>query len=288
MSIPQFIKKVENTYNRNVERIKEKYKKKGITLNKKGKNPENSSDDETIFIALLQAESVWKHVQITAATTENYGELSQDEKMEIISKKFKGFSEEFPIVSRYMVCFGQYKMNALEKMLQKMKHSAFNVEGESNEDIWIQRQADYVRYLWEECQTKRFQREESNQVWQTTYDALKKEFKDFKQLHKDSEQRIKDEDKKFKAELIKEAATRVISGTQQCDEEKLRRLVYIMKNRLYKQQFDEVLEKLKETVPQIPGNKPTYGTNKEAEEAYQRELKTFNAKKGTKIPINGM
>jgi adenine C2-methylase RlmN of 23S rRNA A2503 and tRNA A37 len=124
---------------------------------------------------------------------------------------------------------GQFSVNAFKKYLLKCK----NVEHDSikskergySEDQWIQRQSDYVRYLWESYQKINFSKIESDDIWKNTYEILKQEFKDFKDLHKNIEDKLDKEKITNKEEMVKELLSRLANNEQSLDDTTTKNLI---------------------------------------------------------------
>jgi hypothetical protein len=86
-----------------------------------------------------------------------------------------------------LVCYYSIKKQYL------LIHHVTNKQLHSFQQSWIERQAVYVRFLWEEYQTSSFDIKDSDNIWQHTYDTLTKEFNDFKELHEKMEQKVKED-----------------------------------------------------------------------------------------------
>lgn len=266
------IKKLQNSYEKNVKQI----------------NEENKNVESYILVSLIEAEKIWLILQVLQTTNpEKFAQMKDDEKINTIQKDFPDFYKNFPIVSRYMICMGQYKRKAFKKLLLKCKNTK-SVEGkESNEDLWIERQADYVKYLWEEYQTKHFTVKESNAVWDQAHKALVKEFTDFRNLHKSAEEKIKLDKLQYKAELLKEMNDRISSGKQILEEKDCKKLKIELQNTLYKQRFRKTMQLLKKNIKVVPFSSQGTGTNEGKKQEYDEELKRFEYKKnGTKLDMS--
>ncbi len=242
------------------------------------------TNSEYITIAIMEAEKVWLVIKVTYVANENFLQMTDEEKIEMISKDFKEFYNNFPIVSRYMVCMGQYNQKAFKKFLKKCedKLSQHNVPNERKKDYmqtqWIECQASYIKYLWELLQTKRFSQKDANNVWKHAYESLTKEFKDFKESHSKIEENIKVKDKKNKVELLTEAVKRISSNKQTLNLEDTRALVNKLKLKKYHQNYENVVEQIKNTKDQIEPLIKGYGKNFEAQYEYEEELKKQECK----------
>lgn len=283
MSLASHIKKLQDNYYRNVDQIK-----KDIKI--KEKNDDKQSTEEYILNALTEAEKVWLNVQVLKVTNyEQYSKMTDDDKINLLRKDFTEFYNEFPIVSRYMICLESYNRKAFKKMLIKCKNTTFSSnKKESNEEIWIQRQADYIKYLWEENQTKRYTTKQANEVWNMAYKSLSGEFKHFKDLHSKMEEKVKKDNCKHKLELIKEMGDRLVTGKQNLDTNDMKELVETLKDKLYNQRYRNVVNEINQTVKFIETNHYGIGKNEQAKLEYDEELKQFVAKKKLKIAGNSI
>jgi hypothetical protein len=236
---------------------------------------------EYIAIALLEAEKIWYNIQaMILESYEDYTKSSDEEKINLLRKDYKEFYNEFPIVSRYMVCLGQYSKPAFHKYLtaccKTLNNLPENREKGYTQDQWIRRQADYVRFLWEEINSpinNRHKKKESDKIWKQTYDNLTNEFKEFNNLHQNVEKKIKVDDKRYKSELVKEFATRIINQQQNLDKDDTIKLLYTLKQKLYKQRFNKVIKQIKEEIKCMPHTTESYGNNKEAQDEYEKDMK---------------
>lgn len=279
MSLAVHIKKLQDNYHKNIERIKKEIKLKE-------KSDDKQSTEEYILNALTEAEKVWLNIKVLKATNnEQFSKLNDEEKINLLRKDFTEFYNEFPIVSRYMICLESYNSKAFKKMLIKCKNTTFNNKKETNEEIWIQRQADYVKYLWEESQTKRFTTKESNEVWNAAYKALSEEFKHFKNLHSEMEEKVKKDNSKHKLELIKEMGGRIVNGQQSLDTDDMKELVNILKDKLYRQRYKNVVKEINDTVKYIEPTCYGIGKNEQARKDHDEEMKQNATKSKYKITL---
>lgn len=165
-----------------------------------------------------KANEIWKMLKAYIITNPEFKSLKDQDKMELFRTQFgySMFMDEFPVVSRYMVCHGQFSSKAFDRMLRKVEKTVHPPPDQREqgymEDQWVRRQADYVRYLWESYQKRHYDVAESQWVWKSTYDNLKKEFDDFRNMHKEIEERVKNEKKTFAGQNARDLLTRLASG----------------------------------------------------------------------------
>jgi hypothetical protein len=160
-----------------------------------------------------------------------------------------------------MICLGQYKMKAFKKMLTNNENSS-----DKNEEQWIKRQADYVRFLWEEYNT--VDKKESDKIWLQTYETLSNEFKEFKELHEKMEKKVKEDDLKHKKELLYEMSERIITGKQKLNDNDMKEFLSKLQDKLFKQRFRKLIKQLsniKRIEPVVEG----LGNNDYAKDIYE-------------------
>jgi hypothetical protein len=239
--------------------------------------------EQPLKIALIDAEEIWSNVQILMMS-DRYKRMDDDEKIDLIRNDFANFYKNFPIVSRYMICIGKYKQSAFTKMLVKystMKRP-INAPKDYNEKIWIEQQADYIRYLWEDDNNGVvFSQQDSDRIWQEAYNNLSSEFNQFRDLYEETETKIKQDKIRYKKEILYELSARIISGVQRIKDQDMLMLIEDLDKKRWKQRFKTVLNSidgLKQLEPIIEG----VGDNYEAYENYEYEMQQNMYKKNSK------
>ena len=212
----------------------------------------NKDNKEHIDFSIEVAEKLWVSLKNKIKKNPEFAELKDNDKLkEYQNSEFKNFCTEFPIVTRYSVCMGQYSTKAFRRFLIKcknVKHDPAQAREKGySEDQWVQRQADYVRYLWEAYQKQHYSPSESKNIWQHAYKTLTKEFTDFRDLHKDIEEKLKTDNKLNKTELVKELLSRMSSQEQALDDNSTKTLHDKLKEQLLEQRKRKMLEELKKS-----------------------------------------
>lgn len=222
---------------------------------------------------IKKAEKMWEDVKEYARTHPDYKNMKDKDKLDLFRKGFgyEEFMNEFPIVGRYMVCFGQYSTKAFNRFLdktEKVKHPP-PAEREKGymEDQWIRRQADYAAFLWEAYQKRHFNTAERKWVWQETYKRLRGEFDDFRNMHKDIEEKVKEEKVELAARNVKELLERLKTGKQALSREDEEFLLYELTNLTYRKNFDDTLTQLLATRPVVEHTHSGTGTGQEPSDA---------------------
>lgn len=191
---------------------------RSIPETKENKTPEDFGIPREKVVQ--KANEIWQVLKAYVATNPDFKNLKDQDKLEVFRTKFgyAMFLDEFPIVSRYMVCHGQYSSKAFDRILKKIEKIVHPPPDKREtgymEDQWVMRQADYVQYLWESYQRRHQNTAERQWVWRSTYDNLKKEFDDFRNMHKEIEERVKTEKKTLAGQNARELLTRLASGGQ--------------------------------------------------------------------------
>jgi hypothetical protein len=229
---------------------------------------ENDDNNNSVEVAI----KLWNDIKKRVAGDTNFIKMSDNDKVSLYQdSEFKVFYTEFPIVSRYMICMGQFSKTALRRLLHKCKSVKHDKDKSRekgySENQWVERQSDYVRYLWESYQDKNFKHSESNDVWKNTYEILKKEFQDFKELHKEIENKLKKDDKVNKEELIRELLTRVVDDKQSFDDATAKQLLVGLKEQVMKQRRKKLITEISSKVTTILPTRESIGCRKELKES---------------------
>jgi len=240
--------------------LKSKTKKKlenqdSLEFNK-SQDEKIENSDNNIDVSINMANKLWNDIKKRVTNDPSFLEMSDNDKIGLYQKsEYKVFYTEFPIVSRYMICMGQFSNKALKKYLLKCKNVTHDpVKSREKgyvEDQWVQRQSDYVRYLWESYQKTHYSQAESNAIWQNTYEILKKEFQDFKDLHKEIEEKLKKDEKVNKDEMVKELLKRIANNEQSLDDETTKNLMINLKDKVISQRRKSVIASIENEVKKI-------------------------------------
>ena len=269
----QFIEIFINFYNNEIERIRN-YE---VTVPK----------EQNLTFTVLFAEKIWTKVKSRKVLDLNYNEKDEDAKITEFKKEDEKFYKDFPIVSRYMVCTDTYNRVAFKKFLTKLilnnakktqrEQSGLSKEGDA-ENAWIELQADYVKYLYQECnKTKHLSTTEMRHVWKETYELLKKEFGDFRELYDKKVKQIDEEKKTNTAQVAKDLIGR-LTTIQSIDNETQYKLYIEMQNTLFLQRARNNLKALLVKQPPIVICIESKGKNKEAAKMLERDKKLKEAK----------
>jgi hypothetical protein len=211
--------------------------------------------------ALDEAQKLWNAIK-KKAKDPKFVKMDDKKKIEMFSKEFHAFHKEFPIVSRYIICMGQYSRKAFTRYLIKVQNAKFPTTRDKGymEDQWVRRQADYVRYLWEAYQRGHYNNSEAQAIWQESYQTLKKEFIDFRTLHENIEKDLEVGKKINKGELITELMKRLSSGDQSLDNRSMTELLEVMKIQLFQQRKEKLVAQIKNIVPVVEASCEAFGT----------------------------
>lgn len=201
---------------------------------------------------MAKAKQLWDDFRQYIKTHPNFKTLEDKNKLSIFREKlgYEQFMNEFPIVSRYIVCVGQFNMRAFSKFLDKCEKTVHPPdqmrEKGYNEDQWVRRQADYVQYLWEAYQKGHYKVAERQYIWQEAYKRLKGEFDDFRNMHKDIEERVKEEKKDLQAQNARELLERLSTGLQNLSTSEEGYILTALQDLMYKKSYNTVMDHLKQ------------------------------------------
>jgi hypothetical protein len=233
---------------------------------------------QPLKVALIDAEEIWSNVQILMMSP-RYKQMDDNQRIDLLRTDFADFYKNFPIVSRYMICIGRYNQLAFKKMLVKYSTITRPIDApkDYNEKIWIEQQADYIRYLWESENTQ----QDSDRIWQEAYDNLSDEFNQFRDLYEGTETKIKQDKIRYKKEILYELSARIISGTQSIRDQDMLELIEDLDQKRWKQRFKAVLASINQ-LDLIAATVVGVGNNHEALENYEYEIQQCNYKKNAK------
>lgn len=146
-----------------------------------------------------EALKIWNHYKIISkekrqkSDNDNLTDADGEEILKLFQDVYKNFAEMFPIVLRYICQMGQFNSKAFSKYLRKVKNST----DRERKTHMVDRNADYVKYLWQES-NKNHPRwaQESAYVYRTAYKSLNDEFETYEAAQELAKERIKEMDEK--------------------------------------------------------------------------------------------
>lgn len=246
--------------------------------------------EQNLAYTVLHAEKIWTKVKSIKILDLRFNEKTDDEKVADFRKQEDKFYKDFPIVARYMVCLDTYNRTAFRKFLvkliasnQKKQQRAYSTglsgaNSEDSEDLWIELQADYVKYLYQEYnKSKHLSQAELRGIWKDTYDLLKKEFGDFRKLYDKKVKQIEEEKKQHNAEMAKEVLGR-LTTIQTVDNDTQYKLYIEMQNTLYLQRANKTLKELLARCERRTDGIEGRGKSKEVAQQMERDKKMKEAK----------
>ena len=243
--------------------------------------------EQNLIFTVLYAEKIWTKVKSRKVLDLNYNQKDEDAKITEFKKDEEKFYKDFPIVARYMLCADTYNRIAFKKFLAKLilnnakktqrEQSGVSKEGDA-ENAWIELQADYVKYLYQEChKTKHLSTAEMRHVWKETYELLKKEFGDFRELYDKKVKQIEEEKNTHTAQVAKDLIGR-LTTIQSIDNETQYKLYIEMQNTLFLQRASKNMKALLAVRQPIVIGLEGKGQNKEAAQILDRDKKLKDAK----------
>ena len=230
-------------------------------------NDEKKQDfKDVIDISIEVANKLWQDLKKRIADDPKFVKKSDAEKIEIYQKsEFKEFYTNYPIVCRYIVCMGQFSNKAFKRYLLKCKTMSSQKDNanHNSEDEWVQRQADYIRYLWEAYQKQHFNASDAQEIWKHAYNTLTQEFADFKKLHEEVENKLKIDEKYNKSSMVKELLQRLSTSEQTLDSNTTTTLIKKLENKLYVQRKNSLITQIDKDVKKIEPTRVCRGNVKE-------------------------
>lgn len=218
----------------------------------------SSADDvnNAIEIVVDKMEKMWKVLKDIVKSNSEFAGYDDKKKLSYFRDKlqYEQLMDEHPIVTRYMICLGQYSSKAFRRQLIKIKTCLSNVPVEREkgymEDQWIMRQADYVRFLYEAYKKGKYDNLEAKMIWQNAYKSLKGEFDDFRKLYDDKKEEIEKNKQQFQQERTSELMESLRSGSKELPEEDMKNLIEKLKKIKAEKEKKENI-----SVQQIPSDK---------------------------------
>ena len=226
-------------------------------INELNKNEQNNNIDELINNNIKSAIKIWEDLKKIVRETPEYKEWEDKKKISYFrdTLKYKEFMDTYPVTSRYMICMGQFTVKAFKRFLQKLYTFKLDpikrMEKGYTEDQWLRRQADYVRYLWEDYQKGHYNINHAQIIWQDAYQKLRGEMDDFRDKHKEIEKNVDEEKKKHKIENVKELLGRITGSEQKLSEADMIKLINVIKQ----SKKEETVPKPKEIIDDKTGIK---------------------------------
>ena len=241
-----------------VERKNETKTQNTVPSNPMNRSVMSSQEQKEPKELLNKAGELWKKVKQLAKEDKRFVELSDKDKLKYFREELghREFMNEYPVMTRYMICMGQYSAKAFNRFLTKLritKHPpADKREKGYMEDQWIRRQADYVQYLWEAYKKGHYDTGERQYIWQQAYKNLRGEFDDFRDKYKEIEKTTKEQKKEFKASNARDLLERLKTRTQNLNEQDSLELLQMLKQRRIHRWFKNTLQELTRSVKLVP------------------------------------
>lgn len=271
--IKQFIIAFLTNYNAEIDRIRE------LEI--------NLPREQNIIYTTLYAEKIWTKVRCNNILNLENADKTDDAKINDFKKQDEKFYKDFPIVARYMICMDVYSRTAFKKFLHKLILSGQRRQGQVNqtptdkkdaETEWIEMQADYVKYLYQDYnKDKHISADELNKIWRDTFNSLKREFSEFRELYTKKVKQVEEEKKKHTAKVAKDVIGR-LTTIQSIDKEAELRLYRELQDTLFMQRANKNLKILLNKVQPIGDEYYGRGTNNDAEQKMQQDAKLKEAK----------
>lgn len=201
------------------------------------------------------ASKMWADVKKKVVDDPKFIDVPDKEKLTYFREelKYEEFMNEYPVMTRYMVCMGQYSSKAFKRYLEKVRNTVPPVPCPPGykEDQWVRRQADYVQFLWEAYQRNHIDSAERKMVWSDAYKNLKGEFDDFRDKYKAVEAATKEEKGVLKAKNARDLIKRLSGGQQALTDDETRALIKSLRAKVVKSKYRKTLKQLKATTTEI-------------------------------------
>lgn len=238
----------------NNNKLEEKKKLEEEQKNKESTPPSILTQDYKLADDIIKiAEEMYTKLKNHVKQNPDFIKLEDKRKLDYFREKlgYKDFMTEYPIVTRYLICMGQYSSKAFRRMLDKIRMIQHPPPDKRDkgymEDQWVRRQADYIKYLWEAYQKSHINTAEANWVWENSYKKLKGEFDDFRNKYKEVEEHTKIEKERLKAKNALDLLERLKTGKQELNNQDQVNLINALKDRVYKRRMMLTMQELLKT-----------------------------------------
>lgn len=243
-------------------------------------NQINAENREKVMKAMSEMYKVYKKY---VDDTPDFKTMKQAEQLEVFRNEYKELMDNFPITTRYMICHGQFSQRAFGRFLDKMLKAPpppANRDKSYMENRWIEFQADYVAFLWEEFQKGHIDPHKRAAIKKITIERLKGEFDDFRDTHKEVEEKVKQERKELDGQNAREVLESIAAGKKVVDDPSdVEKLLEETQNVYFRCLYNRCLEELLETrTPILPICSGT-GTGDEKRQQKVTMVETVNAKR---------
>jgi hypothetical protein len=240
--------------------------------------------EQNLTYTVLYAEKIWTKIKSLKILDLKFNKKTDDEKIDQFRKQEEKFYKDFPIVARYMVCADVYNRVAFKKFLTKLlinnekKQKRTNSKEGEAENEWIELQADYVKYLYQEQnKSKHLSTKELQNIWKETYELLKKEFSNFKEIYDKKVKQI-EEDKKIQNGKIAKDVLNRLTTIQSVDNETQYKLYVEMQDTLFLQRTNKNLKLLLKETSKLDSILEGRGKSNDAIAEMERDKKMKDAK----------
>lgn len=210
---------------------------------------------EMVETLTATASKMWADVKTKVRDDPDFIDASDKIKLNYFREdlKYDEFMNEYPVMTRYMVCMGQYSSKSFKRFLEKVRNTVHPEKCPKGykEDQWVRRQADYVQYLWEAYQRNHINSAERKLVWKDAYKNLKGEFDDFRDKYKAVQKATDEEKDHFKAMNARDLIKRLAGGQQSLSKEAMIILIEKLKDKVCKSNYRKTMKQLVSSTPLI-------------------------------------
>lgn len=248
-------------------------------------------DLKSIEETVKRTNEMWAVVKHTVKNDPDFVKLEDAKKLDYFRRNYSELMNELPIVCRYMICCGQYSAKALERMLRKILNVTYLPTDQQPkgymEDQWIQRQADYVQYMFDDYNKgKHREPAERAWTWRKTYESLKGEFNDFRNMHKEIEEKVEEEKKELAGRNFRELAERLATGMQKLDDDKETFIKESLLKTIVKKRYGSVMKELLDSyeIVEALDRHCAWGTGDEKEKPKITMIETVDTQNLHRIP----
>lgn len=161
----------------------------------------NEQKEEWCQAELTKANKIYAEVS-QSWDNDEFNKLTDEQKLSHYRGKYPNFNKRHPLCMRYMVDIKKFSSIAFEKYIKRVANSKFG-----DQDQFMQRQADYVTFLWQIDSKKHYGDKDKRKVWENAYNLIKSETEKLKSQQDLADEIAEEMTSKYRHKHIEEIHT---------------------------------------------------------------------------------
>jgi hypothetical protein len=144
---------------------------------------------------------------------EAFRKATDEQRYNFLTERFKNFQQAYPMVIKYMALYLQYNEKAFTRFMDKLQREpGKGMEG------YIERQADYAKFLYEEtcrARKKHINSKKAGEIWGDEYNIMIKQYRDMQEQEKKARSEFELENRKHMDERRRELLDFIDSNAEE-------------------------------------------------------------------------